>query len=106
MVRKSAELPSVMLGYQAVNASHPDRPASDVAAKLLAGGESVRLTLDLVRTHEVATGVEAYLRWGIDPDLFLVYAHAKPGKTSDELRNRIDECIAALARDPITDEEL
>jgi len=106
MVRKSAELPSVMLGYQAVNASHPDRPAFDVAGKLLAGGESGRLTLDLVRTHEVATGVEADLRWGIDPDLFLIYAQAKPGKTPDELRDRIDEGVAALARGPISDEEL
>ena len=106
MVRKHAELPSVLLGYHAVNAMDPDRPALDVAGHLLAGGESSRLTLDLVRTHEVATSVAADLRWGIDPDLFLVYAQAKPGKTADELTTRIDEGIAALARGPVTDEEL
>jgi zinc protease len=106
MVRKPAELPSVLLGYHAVNALDADRPALDVVAKLLAGGESARLTLDLVRTHELATSVAADLRWGIDPDLFMVYAQARPGKTAEELRARIDEGIAALGQGPITDDEL
>jgi zinc protease len=106
MVRKNAELPAVLLGYKAVNALHPDRPAFDVAGKLLAGGESARLTLDLVRTHELATSVAADLRWGIDPDLFLIYAQARPGKTAEELRERIDAGVAALASGPITDDEL
>lgn len=106
MVRKRAELPSVLLGYHAVNAMHPDRPALDVAGQLLAGGESSRLTLDLVRTHEVATSVAADLRWGIDPDLFLIYAQAKPGKTAAELVARIDAGVAGLAAGPVTDAEM
>jgi zinc protease len=106
MVRKPAQLPSVMLGYQAVAATHPDRPALDVAAQLLAGGESARLTLDMVRTTEVATGVYADLHWGRDPELFLIYAQAKPGKTADDLLKRIDEGVAALARGPVSPEEL
>jgi predicted Zn-dependent peptidase len=106
MVRKRAELPSVLLGYHAVDAKSPDRPALDVTAQLLAGGESSRLTLDMVRTHEVATSVVADLRWGIDPDLFMIYAQAKPGKTADELLARIDAGVAALAAGPVTDDEL
>jgi zinc protease len=106
MVRKPAQLPSVMLGYQAVAATDPDRAALDVAARLLAGGESARLTLDMVRTTEVATGVYADLRWGIDPDLFIIYAQAKPGKTADDLVARIDEGVAGLARGPVSPEEL
>jgi hypothetical protein len=98
MVRKPAQLPSVMLGYQAVGATHPDRPALDVAARLLAGGESARLTLDMVRTTEVATGVYADLNWGIAPELFAIYAQAKPGKTADDLIARVDDGIAALGR--------
>ncbi len=105
-VRKPAQLPSVLLGYHAVPATHPDRAALDVAAQLLAGGESARLTLDLIRTHEVATSVAADLRWGIDPDLFLIYAQAKPGKTVDDLLARIDDGVADLARGPVAPEEL
>jgi zinc protease len=106
MVRKPAELPAVMLGYHGASALDPDRPALDVASRILASGESSRLSLDLVRTHEVATSVVADLRWGIDPDLFLIYAQAKPGKTAEELTRRIDDGVAALARGPVTPEEL
>jgi predicted Zn-dependent peptidase len=106
MVRRPAQLPAVMLGYQAVPATHPDRAALDVAARLLAGGESARLTLDMVRTTEVATGVYADLNWGIDPELFIIYAQAKPGKTADDLIARVDEGIAALGRGPVSPEEL
>jgi len=105
-VRKQAELPAVLLGYHAVRALDPDRPALDVAARVLTGGESSRLTLDLVRTREVATSVGADLQWGIDPDLFLIYAKAKPGKTADDVLHGIDDGIAKLARDPVTPEEL
>jgi len=106
MVRRPAQLPAVMLGYQAVPATHPDRAALDVAARLLAGGESARLTLDMVRTTEVATGVYADLNWGIDPELFTIYAQAKPGKTADDLIARVDDGIAALGRGPVSPEEL
>ncbi|HKA28795.1 MAG TPA: pitrilysin family protein, partial [Candidatus Binatia bacterium] len=105
-VHKQAELPAVMIGYRGVTVLDRDRPALDVAARILGAGESSRLALDLVRTHEIATSVSADLRWGIDPDLFLVYAQAKPGKTADEMTRRIDEGIAALARGPVTPEEL
>src|SRR5262249_4810243 len=95
-VRMPAELPSVLLGYHAVDVQQPDRPVLDVIARLLGGGESSRLSLDLVRNRELATSVAADLRWGIDPDLFLIYAQAKPGKTADEITARIDEDVAAL----------
>ena len=105
-VRKPAELPAIMLGYHGVTVLDPDRPALDVAARILAGGESSRLPLDLVRTHEVATSVAADLRWGIDRELFMIYAQAQPGKTADEMVRRIDDGVAALARGPVTPEEL
>jgi predicted Zn-dependent peptidase len=105
-VRKPAELPAIMLGYRGVTVLDPDRPALDVAARILAGGESSRLPLDLVRTHEVATSVASDLRWGIDRELFMIYAQAKPGKTADEMVRRIDDGVAALARGPVTPEEL
>ena len=105
-VRKQAELPAVLLGYHGVRALDADRPALDVAARVLTGGESSRLTLDLVRTREVATSVGADLQWGIDPDLFLIYAKAKPGKTADDVLHGIDDGVAKLASGPVTLEEL
>src|SRR5262245_29751419 len=55
IVRRQAELPSVLVGYKAVRVADPDRPAFDVAGRILSGGESSRLERDLVREREVAT---------------------------------------------------
>jgi predicted Zn-dependent peptidase len=105
-VRKPAELPAVLIGYRGVHVRDPDRPALDVVERLLAGGDSARLTEDLVREHEVATGVEANNGWGIDPELFTVYAQARPGKTAAVLMARIDAVLARLAAEPVPALEL
>jgi len=54
--------------------------------------------VDLVREQEIATAVDADLDWGIDPDLFTVYAQARPGHTAVELERRIDAVLTALTR--------
>jgi predicted Zn-dependent peptidase len=105
-VRKNAELPAVMIGYKGVRALDADRPALDVVERLLAGGESARLYEDLVRAHEVATDVEANNQAGIDPDLFWVYAQARPAKTAAELERRIDAVVARLGAEPVGGDEL
>jgi predicted Zn-dependent peptidase len=106
VVRKNAELPAVMMGYHAVRAVDPERAVLDVIERLLARGESTRLYEDLVREHEVATGVEADNSWGLEPDLFIVYAQARPGKTAADLERRIDAVMARLAEQPVPGDEL
>jgi predicted Zn-dependent peptidase len=105
-VRKNAELPALLIGYHGVRAVDPDRPALDVAERLLTAGESSRLHHALVREHELATGVEANNAWGIDPDLFWIYAQARPGRTAAALEARIDEVLRRLAAEPVPDAEL
>ncbi len=106
LVRKRAELPSVLMGYRAVRALDPDRPALDVSTKLLSGGDSARLDEDLVRAHELVTQVSSDLQWGIDPELFVIYAQARPGKTVADIEKRIDAVVARLAAEPVPDVEL
>jgi zinc protease len=106
VVRREAELPEVLIGYKAVRAADPDRPALDVAARILTGGESSRLDRDLVREHEVAAGVESDLQWGIDAELFVIEAKARPGKTAADLEKRIDAVLADLAKTPVSETEL
>jgi len=106
IVRKNAELPAVLIGYHAGRATDPDRPALDVIEQILAGGDSSRLHEDLVRAHEVATGVEANNEWGADPDLFWIYAQARPKKTAADLEERIDAVLARLATEPVPEAEL
>jgi zinc protease len=105
-VRKNAELPAVLVGYHGVAARDPDRPVLDVIERLVSGGNSTRLYQDLVREHELATGVEANNSWGIEPDLFWIYAQARPGKTVAELEKRIDAVVARLGAEAVPADEL
>jgi zinc protease len=105
-VRKPAELPAVLIGWHGVRTLDADRPALDVVGKLLTGGDSARLDRALVREHELTTGVSADLTWGIDANLFVVYAQARPGKGIPMLEQRIDEVLATMAKEPVTPEEL
>jgi len=106
VVRKHAELPSVLIGYHGVAATHADRPALDVAAQILAGGRSARLTEQLVRKRELAANVAADLSWGIDSDLFLVSAQARPGRRVSDVVTAIDEVMTEFGATPVAAEEL
>jgi predicted Zn-dependent peptidase len=106
LVQKTAELPALLIGYKSVAALDPDRPALDVVEKLLTGGDSARLDEDLLRKHEIATEVEASNNWGIDPELFSVYAQARPKKTAAELQVRLDAVVARLGSEPVPADEL
>jgi predicted Zn-dependent peptidase len=105
-VRRQAELPAVLVGYHGVPVADPDRPALDLVEQLLSGGESARLHRDLVRAHEVAASVWASNGWGIDADLFSVYAKARPGRTPEDLAARIDAVVTGLAAEEVPAAEL
>jgi zinc protease len=105
-VRKAAEVPALMMAWHGVRATDPDRAALDVVERVLGDGETSRLTLDLVREHEVASEVSADNAWTIDPELFTIYARARPGKTVAALEERIDAVLRTLADTPVPDAEL
>jgi zinc protease len=106
IVRRQAELPAVLIGYKAIAINDPDRAAFDVATRILSGGESSRLDRDMVREKEVATTVDADLQWGIDEELFIVEAKARPGKTAADLEARIDAVLGDLGKTPVPAAEL
>ena len=106
VVRRIAELPAVLMGYHGVKAMDADRPALEVAAQVMGGGESARLDRDIVRERELATAVQVDPGGGIDPDLFSFYAQARPGKTTAQIEARIEAVVAAMATTPVPDDEL
>jgi predicted Zn-dependent peptidase len=105
-VRRQAELPALLIGWHGVRVLDPDRPVLDVVERLLVGGDSARLTEDLEREHELATGVDGNNSWGLDPDLFVVSVQARPGKTAAQLEARIDAVVRDFAAAPVPAEEL
>jgi zinc protease len=104
--RMPAELPALALAFHAVPAVHPDRPALDVLQAVLADGESSRLHRSVVREHELATGVSVSFNWGIDAELFWIYAKLRPGRSATALESLLLDEIAAMRRTGPTEDEL
>ncbi len=104
--RQAAELPALAIAYHAVNATHADRPALDVLQYILSQGESSRLYRALVRGPELATSVDVSFESAIQPELFWVYAQARPGKSLDAVKAAILRELAKVRTQPPDAREL
>jgi zinc protease len=99
-------LPAVAFTWLAPPVISADAPALQVAAAVLAAGESSRLNQALVYRQRVATqaGFNADLRSG--PGLLIAFAIAAGGKSTDELGNSLLAEVARLAKTPPSAAEL
>ena len=104
--RKVAQLPMLAIGWHAVEATHADRAALDVLQTILSEGESSRFYLDVVRAKQLATSVDADFTWGIDADLFWLFAQARPAKSVRALETSIDDVVARARSRPPDEREL
>jgi len=111
VVRQPAEVPYLVMGYKVpvVKTAETDwEPyALAVLAAILDGGDSARLTRDLVRGSQVATSAGAsYDMYDRQPSLFLFDGTPSSSHTIAELRQAILEQIAQLQKTPVTAAEL
>ena len=91
------QLPRLYLNWHTVKGWHGDDAALDIAAYVLAGSRTARLTQALVYSGEIATSVNAYQDGKrLDGD-FSIVATARPGRGLDTLRTVIDAELARLA---------
>lgn len=100
------QLARVYLTWHTVRSTAADAPALQVAAYMLAGSRTARLTQALVYQGELATQVQAYSdAKRLDGD-FNVTATARPGKGLDTLQTVIDQQLQQLAASGPTAREL
>ncbi len=100
------QLPRVYLNWHTARSTDADTPALQVAAYVLAGARTSRLTQALVYGGEIATTVQAYDdAKRLDGD-FSIVATARPGKALDTLQTVIDQQLQRLAADGPTAREL
>jgi zinc protease len=90
----------LMVAYKAPGQDHPDWPALEIVATLLAGCPSARLYRRLVIDLEAASSVDAQLTPFADPSLLRLAITAARGHRADELIAAIDAEIAALIERP------
>jgi predicted Zn-dependent peptidase len=102
--RRPTEQAHVLFGWQAVHYDDPDRYALLVANQILGGGISSRLFQEVREERGLAYTVYSSFSTYVDSGSFLVYAGTAPGRRQ-ELLTVIDDVIAGMAADGVTEEE-
>jgi zinc protease len=99
-------LPATALLWQGPRAADPDAPALNVAASLLAGGDSSRLNQALVYRARSAQAAGFSADLNADAGMIVAYAIAASGHPLPALDAALQREIERLARGPVPDAEL
>jgi predicted Zn-dependent peptidase len=105
-LRRSAEMPALLVGYHIPNVKSHDIYALDVLQIVLSGGESSRLYKKLVRDLGIAVYAQANAEWKIDPGLFTFDVKLKPGMDPAAGERALYDELDAIAAGGITAAEL
>ncbi|MFM8932821.1 MAG: M16 family metallopeptidase, partial [Gemmataceae bacterium] len=100
------EVARLILGYPTVPRNHPEEPAIDMAASILADGKSSRLYQRLVEKEQIATSASASHDTGRYPGWFSVQVELVAGADLARAEKLIDEEIDRLSNSLVTPAEL
>jgi len=107
LVKKEAQLQSLVMGYHVPNLREEDSYVLEVIATLLSGGKSSRLYQSLVREKRLVLSADAdHSLISRDPNLFTLSADLLPGKEVAEVEKAFDQEIERLQRERVGDQEL
>ena len=107
VVKKEAQLPSVVMAYHVPNLKSQDSYVLEVLSALLSGGKSSRFYERLVLEKRLVLDAEAdNSLLSVDPSLFYVSATPLPGKEAAEVEKSLNQEIEKLQKEPPGDREL
>ncbi|HZR45621.1 MAG TPA: pitrilysin family protein [Candidatus Manganitrophaceae bacterium] len=107
VIKREAQLPFVFAGYHTPNYQSPDNFALTVLATLLSSGKSSRLYRSLIYDQQIALDAGGhYNGLTTDPELFYVYATARPGKSPEEIERALQAEISRIQTEPVSEREL
>ena len=105
--KPDAQSPIIAYAYRTgLRASDAETPALELLSTILSQGESSRLHQRLVEREQAAVEVDTHVMAGFDPGLFWVFATLPPGSDLAKAERLLDEELARIARDGVTDDEL
>ena len=105
--RQEARLPYVVLAYHVPAFPHPDAFPLEVMSQILAGGKSSRLYRKMVYAEQLALETGADFPFNSrDPHLFYVSAQAMPGKSPEQIEQRLLREIVDWRETPPSAEEI
>ncbi|MEY2456422.1 MAG: hypothetical protein QOK06_1516 [Acidimicrobiaceae bacterium] len=102
---RSSEQGHIALGWRALDQSDPDRYALSVANQTFGGGMSSRLFQEVREERGLAYSVYSATSLYSDSGLLMVYAGTAPARVGEVL-SVIDDQVAALFADGVTEQEL
>jgi zinc protease len=101
-----ARLPMILMAFHIPAGNTADNYALQVLADILSTGQSSRLYQHLVKDKQLATSVDVQADARTGPSLFYVVAVPRPGVKVEDLENAIEEEIAAVKKDGVTEAEM
>jgi len=108
-IKAPAELPYLMLGYKTpvLRTARADAYALEVLAGILDGGNSARLSRDLIRGQQIAASASAgYDLLAAHDSLFLLDGTPTPDSNINELEQQLRIQVQQLKENMVTDQEL
>ena len=102
----NANLPAFTAAYGAVPAHHEDAYALHLLGGILGTGESSRLHQRLVREEQAALDVTVAPDLRRGPGVFIVFAVANQGVEAESLQEMVDQEVARVTEEGVTDAEL
>jgi predicted Zn-dependent peptidase len=102
----NAPLPAFMASYGAVPVGHRDSYALELLGTIMGGGSSSRLNQRLVKQERAASFAVLFPDLRRGPGIMLFYLRANQGVDAGRLESLLDEELATLLRDGVTDAEL
>lgn len=85
---------------------HKDYYAADLLTDVLGRGESSRLHRKLVKEQEIFTSISSFGMGSLDPGLVVVSGRLQKGHSLSEAEKAVDEILASVMENPVSDEEL
>ncbi len=96
MVDESAKTPGVYQGWRIPPARDPEHRALELAAEVLAGGDSSRLHRSLVLDKASARRVAAWTRERRGPSIFTIFYEVAPKSSVDAAQTWLDQEVTRL----------
>ncbi len=84
----------------------PGYYAADLITEVMGSGQSSRLYQRLVKDQELFSSISCYHTGSLDPGLLVIEGKIRDGKTMEEANAVVEEQIALLLAEGITDSEL
>lgn len=106
VVKKTAQLPLLFIGYHVPQSNSADYYALNVLRTILFSGESSRLYQRVVDKDQLALGVGSQMEPAFDPTLLFLFATPKAGVDPVAVEKAIYEELDRLKTAPATDQEL